>query len=118
MLTSFSEFKFFQSIRVPVESSDDIRFLVETYDENSKLVYVDDARLVDLSVTGLGLLSSTRLKTGSELIISLQFKRIHLDLNGTVVRAFTNCLNDDEIIYGINFEEEDRDNVKKFLETS
>jgi two-component system, NtrC family, response regulator HydG len=116
MLTSFSEFKFFQSIRVPVENSDDVRFLVESYDENSKLDYIDDAKLLDLSVTGLGFLSKSRLKTGSELLISLQFKRIHLDLNGTVVRAFTNCLNDDEIIYGVNFEEEDRNKVKKFLE--
>ena len=29
MFTSFSEFKFFQSFRIPVESSDDVRFLIE-----------------------------------------------------------------------------------------
>ena len=85
MLTSFSEFKFYQSFRIPVEEADDLRFLVEKENELGKDVYIDDAKLVDISVTGLGFKTLERISVGTELTISLQFKRHHLDLSGRVV---------------------------------
>ncbi len=36
MLASFSEFKFFQSFRVPVEKADNLRFLAERDNEVGK----------------------------------------------------------------------------------
>lgn len=114
MLASFSEFKFFQSFRIPVEKADNLRFLVEKENELGKDEYIDDARLEDISVTGLGFSTKDRLSVGTAITISLQFKKHHLDLNGTVVRAFCNTIDDDEIIYGVELEEEPK--IAKFLE--
>ena len=47
MLRSFSEFKFYQSFRIPVEKVDGLRFLVEQEDERGKSTYIEDAVLVD-----------------------------------------------------------------------
>jgi len=114
MLTSFSEFKFYQSFRISVEEADDLRFLVEKENELGKDVYIDDAKLVDISVTGLGFKTLERISVGTELTISLQFKRHHLDLNGRVVRAFSNSIEDEEIIYGVEIDEDK--GIHKFLE--
>ncbi|MBT3583697.1 MAG: sigma-54-dependent Fis family transcriptional regulator [Halobacteriovoraceae bacterium] len=114
MLASFSEFKFYQSFRVPVEKADNLRFLVEKEDELGKNVYIDDANLVDVSVSGLGFATKERISVGTTLSISLQFKKHHLDLDGKVVRAFSQSVDDDEIIYGIELGEEK--GIHKFLE--
>ena len=45
MLTSFSEFKYYQSFRVPVESMDDVLFLVEHENESGKFEFVDQVKL-------------------------------------------------------------------------
>ena len=58
MLASFSEFKFYQSFRVPVEEADDLRFLVQMENELGKLEYIEDAKLLDISVTGFGFKTS------------------------------------------------------------
>ncbi len=55
MLTSFSEFKYYQSFRVPVESRDDVQFLVEFENEQGRLEFVDHVKLMDVSLTGMGL---------------------------------------------------------------
>ena len=114
MLASFSEFKFYQSFRIPVEKADNLRFLAEKENELGKDEYIDDARLVDISLTGLGLSTKERISVGTELTISLQFKKHHLDLTGRVVRAFCNHIEDDEIIYGVELDEEPK--IGKFLE--
>lgn len=114
MLASFSEFKFYQSFRIPVEDADDLRFLVEKEDDMGKHVYIDDARLVDISVTGLGFSTCERISVGTELTISLQFKKSHLDLTGSVVRAFSNAIDDESIIYGVEIDAEK--SIYKFLE--
>lgn len=115
MLASFSEFKFYQSFRVRVEEADDLRFLIQKDDEIGKLVYIDDAKLVDISVTGFGFSTTERLSVGAELTISLQFKKQHIDLTGTVVRAFSQSIEDDNLIYGVEIDEDKR--IHKFLET-
>jgi two-component system, NtrC family, response regulator HydG len=114
MLASFSEFKFYQSFRVPVEEADNLRFLIQKEDEIGKLLYIDDAKLVDISITGFGFRTKERLSVGSELTISLQFKKQHLDLTGTIVRAFSQSIDDDDLIYGVEIDEEKR--INKFLE--
>lgn len=114
MLASFSEFKFYQSFRIPIEEADDIRFLVQQEDDIGNMNYITDAKLVDISVTGFGFSTKERISVGTELSISMQFKKIHLDLTGSVVRAFTNSLDDEDIIYGVEIEAEDK--IKKFLE--
>lgn len=114
MLASFSEFKFFQSFRVPVENADNLRFLVEKEDEMGKQKYIEDGQLMDISVTGLGFKTVERISVGTEVTVSLQFKKLHLDLNGTVVRAFSNTIEDKSIIYGIELEDET--SITRFLE--
>ncbi|MFG1591042.1 sigma 54-interacting transcriptional regulator [Halobacteriovorax sp. CON-3] len=115
MLASFSEFKFFQSFRIPVEEADNLRFLVQKEDEVGHLEYIDDAKLVDISVTGFGFKTHERISVGTELEVSLQFKKKHLDLTGRVVRAFSNVLEDEEIIYGVELDVEK--GINKFLES-
>ncbi|MBK25601.1 MAG: hypothetical protein CME70_16510 [Halobacteriovorax sp.] len=114
MLTSFSEFKFYQSFRIPVEKADNLRFLIQKENDLGKFEYIDDGSLEDISVTGLGFSTKERISVGQELSISLQFKKYHLDLTGRVVRAFTNSLEDSEIIYGVEIDEEK--GLGKFLE--
>ncbi len=114
MLASFSEFKFYQSFRIPVEEADDLRFLVQIENGNQSERYIDDAKLIDISLTGLGFATSERLSVGKELTISLHFKKYHLDVTGKVVRAFSQTLDDKKIIYGIEVEEEK--SISKFLE--
>ncbi len=115
MLSSFSEFKFYQSFRIPVEEADDLRFLIQYDTPNGKDNYIDDAKLVDISITGLGFSTSDRISVGTEFTISLQFKKMHLDLTGRVVRAFSQTLEEQRIIYGVEIDEER--SIHKFLET-
>ena len=80
IFTGLSEFKFYQSFRMKVETADNLRFLLERIDEFGKTEYVQDAQLIDISVTGLGFRSKDRLSLGVDVNISLQFKKMHLDL--------------------------------------
>lgn len=114
MLLSFSEFKFYQSFRIPVENADDLRFLIQKKDSLGKLVYITDGKLVDISVTGLGFKTKERISVGDEMHVSLQFKKIHLDMAGKIVRAFSNTVDDKEIIYGVEIEEDPK--VNKLIE--
>lgn len=114
MLASFSEFKFYQSFRIPVEEADDLRFLVQMSRDRGPEFYIDDAKLIDISLTGLGFSTAERISVGQEITISLQYKKHHLDLTGKVVRAFSQTLDDQKIIYGIELEEEK--SISKFLE--
>ncbi|NOT80748.1 MAG: sigma 54-interacting transcriptional regulator [Bacteriovoracaceae bacterium] len=114
MLASFSEFKFYQSFRIPVEDADDLRFLVQISRDRAPLEYINDAKLLDISLTGLGFATAERISVGKELTISLQFKKHHLDLTGKVVRAFSQTLDDQKIIYGLEIDEDK--SISKFLE--
>ncbi len=114
MLASFSEFKFYQSFRISVEEADDLRFLVQIEKGHGESVYIDDAKLIDISLTGFGFATAERISVGKELNISLQYKKHHLDLTGRVVRAFSQTLDDQKIIYGIEIDEDK--NISKFLE--
>lgn len=78
VLASLSEFKFFQSFRIPVEKADNLRFLAEMDNAMGKPEYIEDARLIDISMTGFGFGTKERIKVGTELQISLQFKKFTL----------------------------------------
>ena len=54
MLTSFAEFKFYQSFRIPVEQSDNLRFMINKDNLVGDDDYIDDAILIDISISGLG----------------------------------------------------------------
>ena len=114
MLASFSEFKFYQSFRIPVEEADDLRFLVQIERARGSNEYITDAKLIDISLTGFGFATAERISVGQELSISLQYKKHHMDLTGKVVRAFSQTLDDQKIIYGVEVEEEK--SITKFLE--
>jgi Nif-specific regulatory protein len=115
MLASFSEFKFYQSFRIPVEKADELRFLLEIEDENGESRYIDDAVLLDISVTGFGFSTHEKISVGKVLSASLQFKKQHIDLLGKVVRSFSNTLEDEVMIYGVELDEEKK--LNRFLET-
>ena len=118
MLTSFSEFKYYQSFRVPVESRDDVQFLVEFENEQGKLEGVPKVKLMDVSMTGLGFTSTFPMPTGTVLRCSLQFKRLRFDFGASIVRAFHNvdATTEDSMNYGAEMDAEDYGNMKRFIE--
>ncbi len=114
MLTSLSEFKFFQSFRMPIEESDQVRFLVEIENEMDKFEYIDDAKLLDVSTSGLGFSSSARLSVDQNLRISIQYKKIIIDVDGKIVRSFGSGEDINIITYGVELEEDNT--MKRFLQ--
>jgi two-component system response regulator HydG len=118
MLTSLAEFKYYQSFRVPVESRDDVLFLLETEDEYGKFHPVEVARLQDVSISGIGFLSTARVALGDTVRCSIQFKRFRHEFTCTVVRAFrgTTFHDDDPMTYGVEIDCEDHPSMKRFIE--
>jgi len=114
MLDSLAEFKFVQSFRIPIENVDDLRFLLER-PNGSADKYIDDAKLIDISKTGVGFSSFERLSVGSAHNISIQYKRFHLDIHGKIIRAFSDPENNEKIIYGFQFDQDE--DISTFLET-
>lgn len=105
MLASVAEFKFFQSFRIPVEDIDEIRFLLESKGPTGDYNFVADARLIDVSINGLGFKSKSKINVGSEVRISLQYGKVHLDLEGKIVRVISKAIDDEEMIYGVEIDE-------------
>lgn len=116
MLTSFSEFKYYQSFRVPVESRDDVMFLVEQETELGKYEFVSEVKLKDVSMTGVGFITSVPLPVGSILRCSIQFKRLRFDFGASVVRVFKSSEGLDHMNYGAELDNEDYGNMKRFIE--
>ena len=115
MFTSFSEFKFFQSFRIPVESCDEVRFMLEYEDEFGKFRFIEDAMVEDVSITGIGFVTKERLKVETNLRISFHFKRLRLDLEGQVVRSFGLNPHEDKMLYGVELDEEDHKKMRRFI---
>ncbi len=118
MLTSFSEFKYYQSFRVPVESRDDVMFLVEYENDQGKFEFVEKVKLMDVSMTGLGFTTTFPLPIGTTLRCSLQFKRLRFDFGASIVRAFheIDAVADESMNYGAELDAEDYGNMKRFIE--
>ncbi len=118
MLTSFSEFKYYQSFRVPVESRDDVQFLVEFENDQGKFETVQKVKLMDVSMTGLGFVTTFPLPVGTILRCSLQFKRLRFDFGASIVRAFHNvgANAEESMSYGAEMDAEDYTNMKRFIE--
>ncbi len=117
MLTSFSEFKYYQSFRVPVESRDDVMFLVEFENDQGRFEFVDKVKLGDVSMTGLGFITTKALPVGQQIRCSLQFKRLRFDFHARIVRAFGEQNADSSMMnYGAELESEDFPNMKRFIE--
>lgn len=117
MFTSFKEFKFFQSFRIPLESKDDVRCTFEFEDSMGKFVPLMDAILEDVSITGFGFKSHEKVKVGTNIRVGIHYKRINIDIEGTVVRSFGfNEENEKEyMIYGVELDEEDHSLMKRFI---
>lgn len=116
MFTSFEEFKFFQSFRIPVEANDDVRCMIEFENEFGKFEYIKDAKLEDVSITGIGFITSSRLSVGTNIRMSINFKRLRIDIEGHVVRSFGYEIEEDIMLYGIEVDSEDQNNMRRFLE--
>lgn len=118
MLTSFSEFKYYQSFRVPVESRDDVQFLIEFENELGRFEFVEKVKLMDVSMTGIGFNTPCPLAVGTILRCSLQFKRLRFDFGASIVRAFRDVNSSDleAMSYGAELDSEDYGNMKRFIE--
>ena len=116
MFTSFSEFKFFQSFRIPLESSDEVRCMLEYEDEFGKYRYFEDGKLEDVSITGFGFVSKQRMSVNTNIRVSIQFKRLRIDIDGHIVRSFGYKVDEDLMLYGVELDEEDQKQMKRFIE--
>jgi two-component system response regulator HydG len=118
MIRSFNEFRFFKSFRIPVESGDDIQFLVEVDSDpyNDRGEYIKDAKLLDVSVAGLGFKTHKSLSIDDEITMSINYKKLRFDINGKIVRVMSDPRNADTYICGVEISEsEDREKMKRFL---
>lgn len=118
MLTSFKEFKFFQSFRIPVESKDDVRCSFEYEDSMGKFHNIMDGKLEDVSITGLGFTTKEKVKVDTNIRLSIQYKRLRIDIDGYVVRSFGYQPDEENetMIYGVELDEEDYPQMKRFIE--
>ncbi len=118
MLTSFKEFKFFQSFRIPVESKDDVRCTFEYEDDMGKFHTIMDGTLQDISITGLGFISKQRISVDTNTRISIQYKRLRIDIEGHVVRSFgyQPDLTNETMTYGVELDEDDYPQMRRFIE--
>ncbi len=117
MIRSLSEFRFFKSFRIPVESSDDIQFTVEhddPYGERGE--FLRDVQITDVSITGVGFKSQEKLSIGDSVTISINFRRLRFDISAHIVRAFSGHIDDPTMSYGAEIDDaEDRDKMSRFL---
>jgi len=117
MLTSFSEFKYYQSFRVPVESRDDVLFMAHFENDQGKYEFIEKVKLQDVSMTGIGFVSNFPMAVGTTVRCSLQFKRLRFDFGASIVRAFHNTdSTQDSMNYGAELDSEDYGNMKRFIE--
>lgn len=118
MIHSLAEFKFFKSFRLPVDSGDDIHCVVEQEGDGTTEhgEYVNDAKLTDVSVTGLGFRSHSRLLLGDELTFSIQHKKLRFDVMGKIVRIMGDPMQEGQLRYGVEISEpEDRKKMHRFI---
>ncbi|MCB9093280.1 MAG: sigma-54-dependent Fis family transcriptional regulator [Halobacteriovoraceae bacterium] len=117
MIRSLSEFRFFKSFRIPIESSDDVQVTVEHDDPFSERgVFIDDLQVTDVSITGLGFKSRHKMSIGDTISISVNYRRLRFDVSAIIVRAFSGHIDDPTMSYGAEIEEvEDRDKMSRFL---
>ncbi len=118
MIKSLSEFRFFKSFRIPLNSSDDVRYSVTREDLYSdRGEFLDDVQILDVSTTGLGLKTKAKLKIDDSVAISLSYKRLRFDISCKVVRVFSGHFNDPTMNYGVEVsDEEDLFNMKRFID--
>lgn len=118
MIRSFNEFRFFKSFRIPIESGDDVQFLVETDGDGSsdRGEYVKDAKLLDISVAGLGFKTQKSMSIDDEITMSINYKKLRFDVSGRIVRVMSDPRQPENFICGVEItESEDREKMKRFL---
>jgi Nif-specific regulatory protein len=92
--------------------------MFEYEDEMGKFKSIMDAKLEDVSITGLGFITKQRISVDNNIRVSIQYKRLRIDIEGLIVRSFgyqpdqTN----ETMIYGVELDEEDYPQMKRFIE--
>lgn len=117
-MKSFEEFKFAQAFRIPIEKSDNLRFLVgrPNSEHESRGQYYDGVDILDISKTGVGFSCAEKFQVGQRLSISLQYRRFHLDILARVVRATAHPTDPSLSQYGLEYDDFDEEEVHTFLE--
>jgi two-component system response regulator HydG len=116
MFKSFQEFKFFQSFRVPIEQKDDVQFTIEVENDLGKFEFIEDGELKDVSVTGIGFETKQTYSVETNLRITLGYKRVRIEVEGQIVRAFGSQEQDGKILYGVELDSDDHKDQKRFIE--
>jgi len=117
MIRSFREFRFFKSFRIPLETSDEVQFIVRTEDGvHEKAEIIKDAVVTNVSITGLGFITKSELMQDEEVDISISYKKLRFEVSAKVVRIMNNPHQSGQLSYGAEINElEDRDKMRRFL---
>ena len=113
MLASLSEYKFFQAFRIPVHQEDQVRCMVERELSPNRYEYLEDAKLVDVSLSGIGLNAGVSLEVGQVLRFSLHFRKVAVEMEGEVVRVLEGET-EGKNLYGVNLEDSE-ELMQRFL---
>ena len=79
---------------------------------------IKDGKLEDVSITGLGFITNKRIKVGENIRVSIQYKRLRIDIEGLIVRSFgyQPDFENETMIYGVELDEDDFPQMKRFIE--
>ena len=114
MLSSLSEFEFLRSTRIPIEEVDQVRILVEKELGLGQYEYIADVKICDISMRGIGMVSSSEHSIGESLRFSINFKRMVFEVEGEVVRVWSSREEKGPITYGVVLEE--LPEMKRFMQ--
>ena len=115
MFKSLDEYKFFQSFRIPVEEQDGIRYSFDFMNDRGQYVFIEDTKLVDLSASGIGMRTQMELEVGASVRVSLEYKRVRIDVETSVVRGISSIDSDKVVEYGLEVDLEDSDKMHRFV---
>lgn len=115
MFQSFSEFKFYQSFRVPVDSVKDLQFSLQYDNLTGQLVDIN-ATLLDISTTGIGFKSTESFVVGDIVEMSIQYRKLRVDVAGKIIRIFGEALDKKTFSYGVEIDIDDQAKMKKVIE--
>lgn len=105
-------YQFYKSFRMPMEEKDKV-FVKITRKQEGKIEEVFSGRIININLTGLNFSSQKKIADGEDLDILIYTKRFFnnwdFNVKGRVVRSFFSAEGQNEIVYGVKLETQDKE---------
>lgn len=115
---SFLNYQFFKSFRMPLFEKDKVKLKVTHYLQEN-IPYHFDAKIHDINLFGMNMMSKKKLVEGDELDLYIYTKRIFnnwdFKVKGIVVRTFIDVQDSERIVYGIKFYPQKNDSELRYF---